>query len=619
MIDLAAYELNKYYGSNHVIKGITFEVYTGEKVGLLGRNGSGKTTLFKVLTGEEPYESGTVSKASGKRVGMMAQIPEFGENDTAEDILRASFQEIADIHAEMKQIEGDEDPSVLLRYGHLLEEYERLGGYETEVKLDKVTNGIGIDEKMRKSLFRELSGGEKSRINLARILLRDCDVLLLDEPTNHLDLASLEWLEAFLSEYKGTVVVISHDRLFLDRVVTRIIEITDGKADFYAGNYSYFIEEKEQRFLTQSEQYEQQQRKIRQLETAAKRMHEWAKQADSKALHKRAFAMEKRIEQMDKVDRPITARKLTAEFDSGRYAARELVTFENVGKRYGAKVLLRDLKLSVLRSERIALVGENGCGKTTLLKMLTGQEPCDSGEIRLGPSVKAAYMPQIITFEDDNATVLDTLRFFAGLSEERTRSILAGFHFKAADVMKKVGTLSGGEKSRLKLCMLMQNDVNFLLLDEPTNHLDIATREWIENALTDFEGTMLFVSHDRYFLNKFADQIWSMENGVITKYGCGFDEYLELTRPAEAAVSKPKTPALKVNLKEKIPIKSRPEKAIPTEELIREAEAELGQVNAAIDSDLQNAEFVNMKALVEQKSRLEEKIDSLYDKWSENA
>jgi len=617
MIDIAAYELNKYYGSNHVIKGVTFEVYTGEKVGLLGKNGSGKTTLFKVLTGEEPYESGTVSKASGKRVEMMAQIPEFGENDTVEDILRSSFQEIADIHAQMKQIEGDGDPSVLLRYGHLLEEYERLGGYETEVKLDKVCNGIGIDENMRKSVFNTLSGGEKSRVNLARILLRDCDVLLLDEPTNHLDLASLEWLENFLSEFKGTVVVISHDRVFLDRVVTRIIEINDGKADFYAGNYSFFIEEKERRFLTQSEQYEQQQKKIRQLETAAKRMHEWAKQADSKAMHKRAFAMEKRIDQMDKVDRPITARKLTAEFDSGAYAAKELVSFESVCKNYGAKVLLNGLDLKILRNERIALVGANGCGKTTLLKMLTGQEPCDSGEIRLGPSVKAAYMPQIITFEDDNATVLDTLRFAADLTDEKTRRILAGFHFRAADVMKKVGTLSGGEKSRLKLCMLMQNDVNFLLLDEPTNHLDIATREWIENALTDFEGTMLFVSHDRYFLNKFADQIWSMDNGVITEYGCGFDDYLELTRAEELPTHQAKNP-VKSREKEKIPLRPRPEKEIPTEDLIQTAESELEQVNAQIDCDLQNAEFRNMKALYEQKSRLEERIDALYSEWTKN-
>ncbi len=620
MIDIATYELNKYYGSNHVIKGITFEVYTGEKVGLLGRNGSGKTTLFKVLTGEESYESGTVSKASGKRVEMMAQIPEFGENDTVEDILRSSFQEITDIHTAMKEIEGDDDPAVLLRYGHLLEEYERLGGYETEVKLDKVTNGMGIGEQMRKSVFKELSGGEKSRVNLARILLRDCDVLLLDEPTNHLDLASLEWLEDFLSDFKGTVVVISHDRVFLDRVVSRIIEINDGKADFYAGNYSFFIEEKERRFLTQSEQYEQQQKKIRQLETAAKRMHEWAKQADSKALHKRAFAMEKRIEQIDKVDRPNTARKLTAEFDSGSYAAKELVTFENVCKCYGLKALLKNQNLSILRNERIALVGANGCGKTTLLKMLMGQETPDSGEIKVGASIKPAYMPQIITFEDDNATVLDTLRFYAGLSEERTRSILAGFHFKAPDVMKKVSTLSGGEKSRLKLCMLMQNDVNLLLLDEPTNHLDIATREWIENALTDFEGTMLFVSHDRYFLNKFADQVWSMDNGMITKYDCGFDEYLELIRPVETPVNQPKNPAPKANNKEKdkVPIKPRPQKAIPTEELIREMETELEQVIAAIDSDLRNAEFQNMNALYERKSQLEEKINALYSEWAKN-
>ncbi|HOP09882.1 MAG TPA: ABC-F type ribosomal protection protein [Oscillospiraceae bacterium] len=616
MIDIATYELNKYYGSNHVIKGITFEVYTGEKVGLLGRNGSGKTTLFKVLTGEELYESGSVSKASGKRVEMMAQIPEFGENDAVEDILRSSFQEITDIHHEMKQIEGDEDPSVLLRYGHLLEEYERLGGYETEVKLDKVCNGMNIDEKMRKCLFNQLSGGEKSRVNLARILLRDCDILLLDEPTNHLDLASLEWLEKFLNEFKGTVVVISHDRVFLDRVVTRIIEITDGKADFYAGNYSYFIEEKERRFLTQSEQYEQQQKKIRQLETAAKRMHEWAKIADNKAMHKRAFAMEKRIEQMDKVDKPVTAKKLTAEFDSGSYAAKELVAFDSVYKSYGEKVLLNHLDLKIRRNDRIALVGANGCGKTTLLRILMGEEPCDSGKIKLGPSVKPAYMPQIIAFENEGATVLDTLRFDAGLSEEKTRSILAGFHFKAADVMKKVGTLSGGEKSRLKLCMLMQNNVNFLLLDEPTNHLDIATREWIENALTDFEGTMLFVSHDRYFLNKFADRIWSMENGVITEYGCEFDEYLELTRPVEIPVNKPKATVTKGKDKDKIKI--HPEKEIPTEDLIHEAETELKSVIAEIESDLQNADFQNMKALYEKKSQLEERIDTLYSEWVKN-
>lgn len=616
MIDIAANEINKYYGANHVLKGITFEVYSGEKVGLLGKNGSGKTTLFKLITGEEPFEAGSLSKASGKKVEMLAQIPAFGENDTAEDILRSSFKEIADIHMAMKRIEGDDDPSVLAEYCRLLEEYERLGGYDMEVQLDKVCNGMNIDGRIRNSPFRTLSGGEKTRVNLARILLRDSDVLLLDEPTNHLDLASLEWLEAFLRGYAGTVVVISHDRVFLDRVVTRIIEIDDGRANYYSGNYTFYAEERERRYLTQAEQYKQQQRKIRQLEIAIKRQRVWAAiNPSNTGLAKRALAMEKRVEQMDKVDRPATARKLTAEFDSGGYAAKEIVSFGSVCKNYGEKVILNGLSLKIHRNERIALVGANGCGKTTLLKMITGEERPGSGEIKVSPSVKPGYMSQIITFEDMDATVLDTLRYAADVSVEKARSILAGFHFRAADVMKKIGVLSGGEKSRLKLCMMMQENINFLLLDEPTNHLDIASREWLEDALADFEGTMLFVSHDRYFLNKFADQVWSMENGVVTRYGCGFDEYLDMTRPA--ADQKEKKAHRNPAPKEKIRI--NPEKPVPTEDLIREAEAELQKVNEAINSGLQQSDFTRMNVLYEEKSRLEERINLLYDQWAENS
>jgi len=552
MIDLTVNEVNKYYGSNHVLKGITFEIYSGEKIGLLGQNGSGKTTLFKVITGEELYESGSLSKASGRNIEMLAQIPVFGDYDTAEDVLRSSFREINDVYMAMKKIEGDETPSILTRYGRLMEEYERLGGYDTEVSLDKVCAGMNIDERMRGSPFRNLSGGEKSRVNLARILLRDCDILLLDEPTNHLDLASLEWLEKFLLDFPGTIVVISHDRVFLDRVVTRIIEIDDGKANFYAGNYSFYVEERERRYLTQAEQYKQQQRKISQLEVAIKRQRVWADMNPSNTgLAKRALAMEKRLEQMDKVEKPVTARKLTAEFDSGGYASKEIVTFDSVCKSYGAKVILNDLSLKICRNERIALIGANGCGKTTLLKMIMGEEHPDGGEVKVSVSVKPAYMSQIITFDDMAATVLDTLRYTADVSVEKARSILAGFHFRAADVMKTAGVLSGGEKSRLKLCLMMQSNVNFLLLDEPTNHLDIASREWIENALADFEGTMLFVSHDRYFLSKFADKVWNMDNGVITEYDCGFDEYLELTRPA--AVQKKKNTFKNPILKEKEP------------------------------------------------------------------
>ena len=606
MIDIAAYELHKYYGANHVLKGITFEVYSGEKVGLLGKNGSGKTTLFKALTGEEPCESGSVSKATGKKVEMLAQIPVFGEDDTAEDVLRSSFGEISDILAAMKKIEGD--PSALGRYGRRMEEYERLGGYDTEVKLDKVCGGMNIDGDMRKSAFSRLSGGEKTRVNLARILLRDCDILLLDEPTNHLDLDSLEWLEKFLRDFPGTVAVISHDRVFLDRVVTRIIEIEDGKAEFYSGNYSFYVEERQRRYLSRAEQYKQQQRKISQLEAAIKRQRVWVQMNPSNTgLARRAIAMEKRVEQMDKVEKPVKARRLTAEFDSGGYAAKQIVSFDTVRKSYGEKALLRDFSAHINRGDCIALVGANGCGKTTLLKMITAGEEPDRGKIKVSVSVKPAYMPQIIAFDNLDATILETLRTHTGVSDEKARNILAGFHFRAEDVMKKVGALSGGEKSRLKLCLMMQSGVNFLLLDEPTNHLDIASREWIENVLTDFDGTMLFVSHDRYFLNKFATKVWNMENGVITVHDCGFDEFLAMTRSAEKQKDRDPT------VKEKI--RTRPDKSASIEEQISEAEAELEKVNAEIDSGLLYPDLLKMNQLNERKRRLEEKIDSLYGEW----
>lgn len=615
MIDISVQDLHKYYGSNHVIKGISFEVYTGEKIGLLGKNGSGKSTLFKAIVGEEYYESGTIAKASGKKVEMLAQTPTFGACDTVEDVLRSSFQEVSEIYTEMKKIEGDDTPLVLARYGRLMEDYERLGGYDTDVKLDTICNGMNIDERMRNSDFSLLSGGEKTRVNLARILLKDCDILLLDEPTNHLDMASIVWLENFLSKFPGTVIAISHDRVFLDNVVTRIIEIEDGKANYYKGNYSFYIEEKERRFLSQSEQYEQQQKEIRRLETASKRLHQWAKQADNKALHKRAFAMEKRIEKMDKVKKPKTEKALASGFESGGHAAKEIVSFDSVCKSYGSKVLLNQLTLSIYRNERIALVGANGCGKSTVLKMVTGDEFCDSGMVQVSINVKPAYMPQIITFANNDATVLNTLRNEIGGSEERARSILAGFHFRAEDVMKKVCMLSGGEKSRLKLCLLMQHDTNFLLLDEPTNHLDIASREWIERALSDFNGTMLFVSHDRYFLNKFADKIWSMDQGIITTYDCGFEEYAELSSSAELQKEKRKTALPKERRK------SRPEaskKTVVTDELISEAEAELEKINAEIENDISRSDFHNMNALVEKKNLLEARIDLLYEEWLKN-
>ena len=612
MVDISVHGLNKYYGANHVIKGITFEVYSGEKVGLLGKNGSGKTTVFKILLGEESYEGGSVSKASSKKIEMLAQIPVFDEKYTVEDILYLSFKEVSDIYKEMKQIEGDATPNILARYGHLMDEYERLGGYDTEVKIEKICNGMDITEQMRKNLFSSLSGGEKTRVNLARILLRDCDILLLDEPTNHLDLESLDWVEKFLREFSGTLVIISHDRVFLDNVIGRIIEIDDGKANFYEGSYSYYAEEKERRYISQSEQYERQQKEIKRIEDRAK----WF--VEQNRFTTKHHAILSRIDHMDKIDKPRKSQKITEEFGDSGFSGKEIMSFDAVCKSYGNNNLLNDVTLKIYRNDRIALIGANGCGKTTFLKLIMDEEIYDSGEIKVGSSTRIAYMPQIIEFENKDFTVLETLCYAIESGEEKARNILAGFHFKAKDVLKKVGTLSGGEKSRLKLCLLMQDNVNFLILDEPTNHLDIESREWIEDAIYDFNGTILFISHDRYFLNKFADKIWNMAGGQITEYIGGFEEYAEKVKKLNTSDSKKSKPTViekeqkqtenKLSFKE---IKRLEELEI----LIEETEEKLKAVNIEMESEGVETDHEKLNLLYEQKQNLGNTLDYMYDEW----
>jgi len=519
MIDISLHEVNKYYGANHVLKDISLEIYSGEKVGLLGKNGSGKTTLFKVITGEEPHESGTVTKASGKKIEILAQIPVYDDDITVDDILRSSFQEVTDIHIAMKKIEGNPDPKALTRYGELMDEYERLGGYDVEYKIEKICNGMNINETMRQSPFALLSGGEKTRVNLARILLRDCDILLLDEPTNHLDISSLRWLEGFLRSFAGTVVAISHDRVFLDNVITRIIDVDYGVATFYSGNYTWYAAEKPRRYYAQLDQYRRQQREIKRIEDRAK----WFVQNNRYTTKHHAILS--RIDHMEKIEKPQHTRRVTEDFNSGGYAGKEAIIITDVCKSYGESLLMNNVSLTAHRNDRIALIGENGCGKTTLIKMIMGEEPQDSGDIKVSVNIKFAYLPQMVSFDDENITVLTTLRNATGLPEDKARAVLSNFNFDAEGVLKTVGKLSGGEKSRLKLCLLMQDKVNFLILDEPTNHLDIESRMWIENAIADFEGTMLFISHDRYFLNQFASKIWSMADGTITEFVGGFEEY----------------------------------------------------------------------------------------------
>lgn len=620
MAELSVRELNKYYGENHVLKGITFEVYKGERVGLLGKNGSGKTTLFKVISGLENYESGFVDICSGKRVGILDQIPQYPEDYSVLDVLNTSFEEPLKLQAEMieleKQMESDTDPAILKHYGAVQSKFDALGGYMMESRITRVCSGLSISSSMQMQTFSCLSGGEKTRVNLARIMLQEADILLLDEPTNHLDIASVEWLEDYLLQYSGTVVVISHDRYFLDRVVGRIIELEDGKAGFYEGNYSYYAKEKEERFLQQTAAFEGQQKEIKRLQDAADKLHEWARNADSKALHVRAFAIEKRIEHMDKVERPSKEKKLTSSFQENRFSGKDVITLKDTCKSYGGNQVLRDINLSVHKGDRIALIGANGCGKTTLVRILTGEEAPDSGSASIGQSIDFCYLPQLVTFENPQFTVLETVRYALETNEEKARQKLAAFHFNGRDTMKKVEALSGGEKSRLRLCISMQESINLLVLDEPTNHLDIASLEWIEAAVSDFSGTLLFVSHDRYFIRRFATRIWELEHGHITDFDGTYEEYRS-RKLQSANANLPKTAAVpKPHIKPEVQSVHKVREQ-PKPKTLDELETEINQLECRIEEinrDMENApsDYLLLDSLLEEKRNLTERIDILY-------
>ena len=531
MIDIGVTGLVKSFDlEKKILDGLTLQIDTGERVGILGRNGAGKTTFFKILTGELDYDSGEVFVAPGKRLGLISQIPVYPPEYTVEDVLRTAFSRMERLKGEMdalaeKMAAGDSSAATLKRYGDLSARFEGLGGWDTDTAVSKVANGLTIDDSMRSRLFSEFSGGEKTRVNLGRLILEDTDILLLDEPTNHLDLQATVWLEEYISKFRGTVLTISHDRYFLDRTVTRIIEIADGKAAFYSGNYSFYAVEKERRYQERMKQYLKEQAKIRQLEKAANQMHLWAFMGND-ALHKRAFSMEKRIERMRTTEKPTKARKMNAQFASREFRGDEVLQLRGLTKSFGERTLFSDIYLRVEPGERIALLGENGTGKTTLLNMIVGSERPDSGSIRLGPSVVTAYLPQIIRFAHPERSLLDTMLYEKkGMTAQSARNRLAQYQFQGEDVFKSVSSLSGGELSRLRLCMLMDEQTSFLILDEPTNHLDIAAREWVEEAVEAFDGTLLFVSHDRYFINRFATRIWELSGGTVTDYPMGFTQY----------------------------------------------------------------------------------------------
>jgi ATPase subunit of ABC transporter with duplicated ATPase domains len=615
MVDISVKNLTKFFTiGDNILENLSFEVQEGECLVILGRNGCGKTTLFKILTGEMDYDDGEVYVNPNKRLGLISQIPVFPEGYTVEDVLRSAFEDLMNIRRKMEKLEKD---MLYFASGEQLAEYDRLsnrfesgGGYEMDVEVDKICNGLGITADQRNQLFDSLSGGEKTRVNLARLLLEKTDILLLDEPTNHLDLKNVEWLEGYINAFKGTVLAISHDRYFIDQVADRVMEIVDGHGEFYSGNYTFYIDEKQARFDLQMKQYQQEQAKLKQLGYTLERMKGWG--TNNRAMYRRAMSIQHRMERIQKTERPKTEKTMKANFGEKDFSGDVVFKIKNVSKGFGDRTLFSDVELLVEAGERIALLGDNGTGKSTFIKCLLGEEGCE-GKIQFGPTVKWGYLPQTIHFEHPERTLYDTMLYEKNCTPQTARDRLGAFMFSGEDVFKTVGNLSGGEKSRLRLCMLMDEKINLLILDEPTNHLDIASREWVEAAIEEFEGVLLFVSHDRYFIEKFAERVWVLEDGGIRDFKCGYKKYRSII-DHEAAAKQPVVAELK-------PKKEKPKGGTKEQEkLVRRLEREIEKQEAAI-AELDEkmiaaaADYQELTRLMEEKEEAEMNLLDLMEQW----
>ncbi len=623
MTDISVKDLVKSFEiGDNLLDGLTFEVQEGQCVAILGRNGCGKTTLFRILTGEIGYDEGEVYVNPNKKLGLISQIPRYPAGYTVEEVLRSAFQKLVEVRRRMEELEGQMTAStpkdILNEYDRLSNRFAAGGGYDMDVDTDKVCNGLGIPEPMRQQEFDMLSGGEKTRVNLARLLLEKTEILLLDEPTNHLDLKSVEWLEAYINRFKGTVLTISHDRYFLDQVADRIVEIHEGHGEFYSGNYSFYIEEKQARFDLQMKQYEQEQAKLKQLGYTVERMKGWG--INNRTLYRRAMSIQHRMERIEKTKKPTLEKTMKASFAQRDFQGDVVFETKGLAKRFGEKELFSDVNLLVQGGERIALLGDNGAGKTTLIRCLLDQEPCD-GKIKFGPTVRVGYLPQIMHFSHPERSLYDTMLYEKNLTPQAARDRLGAFLFQGEDVFKTVGSLSGGEQSRLRLCMLMDEKINLLILDEPTNHLDIASREWVECAIEEFDGVLLFVSHDRYFVEKFADRIWELEGGRIRDFKCGYAKYRSILAheaagaPTPAAVPEKKEPEKKE--------KPRP-KDKELEKQVRRLEREIEKQEkllAGVEEQVAaaSADYQELSRLLEEKEREDAVLSDLMEQWESAA
>ncbi|MGG1554288.1 ribosomal protection-like ABC-F family protein [Paenibacillus ferrarius] len=639
MLMINGQNIKKYHGAQLVLADVTFEIHEGERIGLVGRNGSGKSTLLRLISKMEKPDEGLLTVRKDTRIGYLAQLPTEWESGTVYDVLAASFAGLLECRAAMTELEQRmSDPSaidgldqLLGRYAQLQERFEREGGYELDARIDQVATGLRIAREVYERSFASLSGGEKTKIALASQLIGKPDVLLLDEPTNHLDLFGVEWLEEYLTHYEGACFIVSHDRYFLDRVVTKIVELEDGESSTYQTSYTGYMKEKEVRLLQQFAEYQEQQKVIKKMKETIKQLMEWGRIGGNEKFFRRAASMQKALDRMEKLKRPVLDPK-AAEFGLkvDDRSGKRVIVFDDVSKQYGDKVLLRKASGLLEYGEKVMLLGHNGSGKTTLLKMLLGEVQPDGGELEIGARVDIGYLAQQEYPEDQKKTVLAYFCEEAKLEEGEARSRLAAYLFYGADVFKPVSSLSGGEWTRLRLALLVLRKPNLLILDEPTNHMDIVSREALEEALEEFPGTVLAVTHDRYFINRLSRKIWELDQGRITVYLGSFDDYKatsaqlraaqarkgDAAPPAKSAGAGSQTAAAKAEPRAaSVPRgKSRSTAAFARERLerdIAEAEARLG----GLDQALENPAPEELSRLWAEREAAQGDLDRLYAEW----
>lgn len=645
---LACHNLNKSFGERIIVKDGSFHIEDREKVAFVGVNGAGKSTILKMIIGEEPTDSGNIILTKGKTIGYLAQQQNlisgnsiYEELKTAKaDIIRLEEQ-IRTIEHELKGLSGDELQTRLNTYNRLMSEFESKNGYAYESEIIGVLKGLGFQENEFSKEASTLSGGQKTRVSLGKLLLTKPDILLLDEPTNHLDLNSISWLETYLLNYPGAVFIVSHDRFFLNRVVTKVVEIDQGHLRMYNGNYKDYAEKKRQLRDAQMKEYLNQQREIKHQEAVIEKLKSFNREKSIK----RAESREKMLDKIERIDKPMdSTQEMHFELNPSCISGNDVLTVEHLTKRFETQTLFSDISFEIKRGEHVAIIGDNGTGKTTLLKILNQVLDADEGAFTLGSKVKIGYYDQEHHVLHDNKTIFEEISDdYPSLTNTQIRNTLAAFQFTADDVFKLIRDLSGGEKGRVSLAKLMLSEANFLILDEPTNHLDITSKEILEQALNDYTGTILYVSHDRYFINQTASRILELVNQTFVNYIGNYDYYLEKKEELTAKYA-PVSPETSVNSKVTNPNtfsefqepfgqklswqeqkeaqareRKRKNDLKKTEERIAVLETRNQEIDELMTQEDIYSNSVKCQELAIEKSSNEEELETLYEQWADLA